>query len=453
VDPVSTTVVLFTRDLRVHDNPALHAAVDRAADVVPLFVLDDQVLARFGARNRVAFLLDALADLRHSLVERGGGLVVRRGDAVAEAIRLAGETGAERIHLSEDVTAFAQERLRRLRRAAKDHRIFVQAFSGVTVVPPGDISPAGSIAAYRVFTPYWKRWHVTPWRAVLPAPASIPSRAILDDGSLPALRDLTGGHSAANLPPGGETEGRARLARGLRDGLAEYVSLRDHLAVEGTSGLSPYLHLGCVSPLEVAERSREKPAGEAFVRQLCWRDFHHQLLAAEPRIAHEDLQPRQDRWRDDPAALARWKEGRTGYPLVDAGMRQLLAEGTMHNRARLVTASFLAKHLYLDWRLGAAHFAEHLVDGDVANNVGNWQWVAGTGADTRPNRVFNPTRQARRFDPNGAYVRRWVPELESIDGGAVHEPWLLGSLASDYPAPIVEHDEAVRRFLEARRAP
>ena len=453
MEPVSTTVVLFTRDLRVHDNPALHAAVDGAAEVVSLFVLDDEILARFGAPNRVAFLLDALADLRHALLERGSGLLVRRGDAVAEAIRVARETGAERIHLSEDVTAFAQERLRRLGRAAKEHRISVQAFPAVTVVPPGDISPAGSIAAYRVFTPYWKRWHMTPWRAVLPAPASIPSRAIPDDAPLPALRNLTGGHSAGNLPPGGETEGRARLSRWLRDGLAEYESRRDDLAVEGTSGLSPYLHLGCVSPLEVAERSREAPAGEAFVRQLCWRDFHHQLLAAEPRIAREDLHPRQDRWQDDPAALARWKEGRTGYPLVDAGMRQLLAEGTMPNRARLVTASFLAKHLYLDWRLGAAHFAEHLVDGDVANNVGNWQWVAGTGADTRPNRVFNPTRQGRRFDPDGAYVRRWLPELESIDGGAVHEPWLQGLLAPDYPAPIVEHDDAVRRFLEARRAP
>ena len=452
---VSTTVVLFTRDLRVHDNPALHAAVAGAAEVVPLFVLDDRVLARFGAPNRVAFLLDALADLRRSLLERGGGLVVRHGDAVAETVRLARETAATHIHLSEDVSAFAQDRQRRLRRAAAEHRISVEAFPGVTVVPPGDVSPGEASSAYRVFTPYWKRWHVTPWRAVLPAPASIPSCATPDDAPLPALGELTGGgRTAANLPRGGEREGRARLERWLRDGLAEYESRRDDLAVEGTSGLSPYLHFGCISPLELAERAREAPGGGAFLRQLCWRDFHHQLLAAEPRIAREDLHARHDRWRTDPPALAAWKEGQTGYPLVDAGMRQLLAEGTMHNRARLVTASFLAKHLYVDWRLGAAHFAEHLVDGDVANNVGNWQWVAGTGADTRPNRVFNPTRQARRFDPDGAYVRRWVPELEAVDGGAVHEPWRLGLLApKGYPAPIVDHDQAVRRFLEARRSP
>jgi deoxyribodipyrimidine photo-lyase len=450
---LSTTVVLFTRDLRVHDNPSLHAAVHGAVDVVPLFVLDDRVLASFGAPNRIAFLLDSLADLRESLARRGARLVVRRGDAVAEAIRLARATGAERIHLSEDVSAFAQERLRRLQRAAKEHRIAVQAFPGVTVIPPGDVSPGDSSAAYRVFTPYWKRWRATPWRAVLPAPASIPC-ATRDDAPLPSLEELTGGRTAANLPPGGETEGRTRLARWLRDGLAEYESRRDDLSADGTSGLSPYLHLGCVSPLELAECALEAPGGEPFVRQLCWRDFHHQLLAAEPRIAREDLRSRHDRWRDDPAALAAWKEGRTGYPLVDAGMRQLLAEGTMHNRTRLVTASFLAKHLYVDWRLGAAHFAEHLVDGDVANNVGNWQWVAGTGADTRPNRVFNPTRQARRFDPDGEYVRRWVPELEGIDGAAVHEPWRLGPRPpKGYPAPIVDHDEAVRRFLDTRRSP
>ena len=238
----------------------------------------------------------------------------------------------------------------------------------------------------------------------------------------------------------------------MRDGLADYDARRDDLAVEGTSGLSPYLHFGCLSPLEVAHRATPEPGGEAFVRQLCWRDFHHQLLDADPGIARRDLRPRHDRWRDDADALAAWKEGRTGYPIVDAGMRQLRAEGTMHNRARLVTASFLAKHLYLDWRLGAAHFAQHLVDGDVANNIGNWQWVAGTGADTRPNRVFNPTRQARRFDPDGAYVRRWVPELEAVDGPDVHEPWRLGHLRpAAYASPIVDHEEAVRRFLEARR--
>ena len=449
---MSTAVVLFTRDLRVHDQPALDSAVELATHVVPVFVFDDELLADFGAPNRVAFLLEALADLRSSLLSRGGGLVVRRGSTVVEVLRVAAETRAGAIHLSEDVSGFAQARQRRLSRAARERGIAVRTCPGVTVVPPGDLSPGGSDGPYRVFTPYWKRWRAAPRRTVIAAPRSSRAARPVDDGALPGLRDLTGGAVSSNLPRGGETEGRSRLARWVRDGLAAYDARRDDLAVEGTSGLSPYLHFGCVSPLEVAQRAAREPGGEAFTRQLCWRDFHHQLLEADPGIARHDFRPRHDRWRDDPDALAAWREGQTGYPIVDAGKRQLRTEGTMHNRARLVTASFLAKHLYLDWRQGAEHFAQHLVDGDVANNIGNWQWVAGTGADTRPNRVFNPTRQAHRFDPDGAYVRRWVPELEAVDGPDVHEPWRLGHRRPGaYPSPIVDHEEAVRRFLEARR--
>jgi deoxyribodipyrimidine photo-lyase len=448
---MSCVVVLLTRDLRVHDHPALDAAVGGAARVVPLFVFDEALLATFGAPNRVAFLLDALADLRRSLASRGGGLVVRRGDTVAEAVRVADATGASRIHLSEDVSAFARSREERLRRAGEERGIAVHAYPGVTIVPPGDLSPGDAGGPYRVFTPFWNRWRAAPRRLPLPAPCSIPMIGEIDEGPLPELGDLTRIGVASTLPTGGETSARSRLSRWLRQGLARYDARRDDLAIAGTSGLSPYLHFGCLSALEVAHRAETEPGGEAFVRQLCWRDFHHQLLASEPALSTQDFRPRHDRWRDDPDALAAWKEGRTGYPVVDAGMRQLLAEGTMHNRARLVTASFLTKHLYLDWRLGAEHFADHLVDGDVANNVGNWQWVAGTGADTRPNRVLNPTRQGRRFDSEGAYVRRWVPELEGIDGPDVHEPWLLGRLRPKaYPGPIVNHEEAVRRFREAR---
>ena len=448
---VSCVVVLLTRDLRLHDHPALDAAVAGAERVVPLFVFDDALLATFGAPNRLAFLLDALEDLRTSLASRGGGLVVRRGDTVAEALRVADATGASRIHLSEDVSAFARSREERLRRAARERGIAVHVYPGVTVVPPGDLSPGDSGGPYKVFTPFWSRWRAAPRRLPLPAPRSIASVGEVDEGPLPELRDLTRIRAASNLPEGGETAARSRLSRWLREGLARYAERRDDLAVAGTSGLSPYLHFGCLSALEVVHRAETEPGGEAFVRQLCWRDFHHQLLASEPALSTQDFRPRRDRWRDDPDALAAWKEGATGYPIVDAGMRQLLAEGTMHNRARLVTASFLTKHLYLDWRLGAEHFAHHLVDGDVANNVGNWQWVAGTGADTRPNRVLNPTRQGRRFDTEGAYVRRWVPELEGIDGPDVHEPWLMGRRRpAAYPGRIVDHEEAVRRFREAR---
>jgi deoxyribodipyrimidine photo-lyase len=448
----ATVVVLFTRDLRVHDHPALAAAIDGALRVVPLFVVDDAVLEAFGAPNRVAFLLDALGELRGALRSRGSDLVVRRGDAVEETLRVARECGADSVHLSEDVSSFAQRRLRRLRRAAAAERTAVHAFPGVTVVPPGNLSPGDGTGPFRVFTPYWNRWRSMARRSILPAPRSLPTIGAIDVGRLPEVSELTAGTPVPGLPRGGEVEGRSRLTLWLRDGLAAYQQRRDDLAMEGTSGLSPYLHFGCLSPLEVAELAEAEPGGEAFVRQLCWRDFHHQLLAADPSISTRDQRPRGDRWREDLEALEAWKQGRTGYPIVDAGMRQLLAEGFMHNRARLVTASFLAKHLYLDWRHGAEHFARHLVDGDVANNVGNWQWIAGTGADTRPNRVLNPIRQARRFDAEGTYVRRFVPELEAVDGPEVHEPWRLGLLRpANYPSPIVDHEDAVARFLTARQ--
>jgi deoxyribodipyrimidine photo-lyase len=239
----------------------------------------------------------------------------------------------------------------------------------------------------------------------------------------------------------------------LRDGLASYEERHDDLPADATSSLSPYLRFGCLSPLELLGEAGSRPGGAAYARQLCWRDFHHQVLAAFPELPRRDYRPRGDRWSRSRRAFDAWREGHTGYPIVDAAMRQLLAEGRMHNRARMIVASFLTKDLYLDWRWGASHFWDLLSDGEVANNAGNWQWVAGTGNDTRPNRVFNPLRQAHRFDPDGDYVRRYLPELEAIEGRAVHEPWRLPARQRrqlDYPRPIVDHDEAAAAF-RARR--
>jgi deoxyribodipyrimidine photo-lyase len=229
-----------------------------------------------------------------------------------------------------------------------------------------------------------------------------------------------------------------RLVAWLRSGAPGYDAGYEDLAADATSRLSPYLHFGCISPLEVARRAEEVAGAAPFVRQLAWRDFFHQLLAARPETAHQDMRPRGDRWSDDTEALEAWKQGKTGYPIVDAGMRQLLREGYMHNRARLITASFLVHDLRVDWRAGARHFFDWLVDGDIANNVGNWQWVAGTGANPRPPRAFNPLRQAYRFDQDGAYVRHYVAELAAIDGRAVHEPWKLREKPTGYPTPIFD---------------
>jgi deoxyribodipyrimidine photo-lyase len=409
-----TAVVLFTRDLRVHDHPALAAAAERAERVLPLFVLDRGLLKRNGTPNRLAFLLDSLRDLGGSLRARGADLILRSGDVVEETVLAARSAGAETVFLSEDVSGYAQERERRLRRALAGEPIALETFPGVTVVPPGELAPAGG-EAFRVFTPYWRRWREEPRRPLL-AP---PERLVLPDGvspgRVPGLGELVDGSPAPELPRGGEAAARVRLARWLEHGLACYDELRDDLAADATSRLSPYLHFGCVSAGEVVERALGGAGGESYVRQLCWRDFHHQLLAARPAIAREDFRPRKAPWQHDPDALAAWQEGRTGVPLVDAGMRQLLREGFMHNRARMVAADFLTKHLAVDWREGAAHFAQHLVDADLANNTGNWQWTAGTGTDPRPGRRLSPERQARRFDPEGAYARRYVPELGTPD--------------------------------------
>jgi deoxyribodipyrimidine photo-lyase len=438
-----TAIVLFTRDLRVHDHPALAAACANAERVVPLFVLDDTLLK--GSPNRSRFLHQALADLRETLRGKGGDLVIRRGDPVAETIRLAREVEADGIALTDDVSAYAKRRRQRLIDEGAEHRISVRLFPGTTVVDPGVVRPGGGGEHYRVFSPYHRAWLATKWRDEV----AVPSRVTLPDGVDPGeLPDPPAGESPQAVI-GGETEGRRRLATWLRH-IGPYDDLHDDMPADGTSRLSPYLRFGCVSPLAVATATAALDGGgpTAFVRQLAWRDFYYQIAVTFPRLSTEAYRKAGDvEWRADPDALAHWQDGLTGVPVVDAGMRQLREEGWMHNRARLITASFLTKHLGLDWRDGVQWFFRWLLDGDVPNNSGNWQWVAGTGNDTKPYRRFNPIRQALRFDPGGDYVRRYVPELRQIPGDAVHQPWRLPAglkKTIDYPPPLESHrDEAV----------
>jgi len=453
---LSCAVVLFTRDLRVRDQAALATAAREAKRVVPLFVLDDALLRRgCGAPNRLSFLLDSLRDLDGSLRERGARLVLRRGDPVEELLGVAAECGATSIHLSDDYSHYARSRLQRLALACERARLHLRVHSGVTVVEPGKLLPTGS-DHYRVFTPYWRIWAEYPRSAPRQAPRRLALPPHIRAGRIPALGRLTAEPLALDLIDGGETAARGRLERWLRGGLAGYAQGRDDLAAPaGTSRLSADLHFGCLSPAAVLARVEGREGGDAFARQLCWRDFHHQVLAARPDLPRTDYRTQGDRWRRSERLAAAWREGRTGYPIVDAGMRQLAREGFIHNRARMIVASFLTKTLYLDWRIGAAHFARLLIDADVANNVGNWQWVAGTGNDTRPNRVLNPLRQARRFDPSGDYVRRYLPELSSLPGQAVHEPWTLAGKerrALSYPAPVVDHGKAALRFRSLRES-
>ncbi|GAA0430500.1 deoxyribodipyrimidine photo-lyase [Acrocarpospora corrugata] len=418
---VETVIVLFNRDLRVRDHPALAAACAEARHVVPLFVLDPAVQNR----GRAGFLAESLADLRASLRDLGGDLVVRRGDPVAETVRVARDVGASAVWASGDVSAFARDRERRLARDCRTERLEFRLFPGVTVVPPGLLKP-GRGDHYQVFTPYWRAWTVTRWREVVAAPEQVSLPPGVEPGVLPRVRGRP-------YLPGGESRVWPRLELWLRHCLTGYAAGHDDLAGDRTSRLSPYLHFGCVSPLELA---RLAARNEDFVRQLCWRDFYHQVTYAFPDISRRDYRPRRRDWNEDKEAADAWREGLTGLPIVDAGMRQLAAEGWMHNRARLIVASYLTKTLQIHWRTGADHFADLLLDADIANNSGNWQWVAGTGNDTRPNRTLNPIRQARKFDPEGEYVRRYVPEINSIPDKSIHEPWKLASPVPGYPAPI-----------------
>jgi len=447
---MKTAVVLFNRDLRVHDNPALANAA-RAERTLPLFVLDERLLgSRFAAPNRVAFMLEALRDLDDSLRRAGGRLFVRRGDPVAEAVSLARAAGASELHVSADHSAYARRRQARLAAACVEERIEFHAHPGVTVVPPGAATPAGG-DHFRVFSPYHRAWSELPPRRPAPAPRRLTVPGRVPAGRLPAFGGLSDGSPSPRRAEGGEREGRRLMRAFFREGLDEYGERHDDLPGDATSRLSAHLRFGCLSPLELVREASERKGGAPFVRQLCWRDFHHQVLAAVPSLPRRDYRPRGDRWSRSERALDAWKQGRTGYPLVDAGMRQLAEEGFMHNRARLTVASFLCKDLYVDWRQGAWHFWDLLSDGDVANNAGNWQWVAGTGNDTRPNRVLNPVRQAERFDPHGVYVRRYLPELEQLRGKAIFRPWLVeGFDRLGYPAPIVDHAEAAAAFRAHR---
>jgi deoxyribodipyrimidine photo-lyase len=445
----STAVVVFTRDLRVTDHLALTTACARHDRVVPLFVLDDAILAsRFNRPNRTGFLLESLHDLDRVLRGLGARLVVRRGPWVDTVLAVARAAGAEAVHVSSDVSAYARAREASLAGECAAAGLRFEPAPGVTVVEPGTLTPAGE-DHYRVFTPYYRRWQATDLRPVAPAPARVRLPDGVEPGDLPTLEELVSGVRAPSAPAGGSTEARRRLDRWLGAGdrgMSGYEAHHDDLASHSTSRLAPYLHFGCLSPREVVAAAIGRPGSEPFLRQLCWRDFFHQILAARPEAAWRDYRPRGDRGRDDPAGLQAWKEGLTGFPVVDAAMRQLAQEGFVPNRARMIVASFLTKDLSIDWRDGARHFLDLLVDGDIANNNLNWQWVAGTGTDTNPHRVFNPTVQGRRFDPDGEYVRRYVPELSALRGTAVHDPQPAVRRAYGYPDPIVDHHTAIAAY-------
>jgi deoxyribodipyrimidine photo-lyase len=466
----STALVWYRRDLRVHDHPALVCAVREFERVVPVFVLDDALLhGRFASGPRTRFMLGCVRALDDALGECGSGLVVRHGPPERELAGLAADAKAGAVFWTSDVAPYARTRDRRVTAALRAAGVQPRPTTGAYCVDVSKVRTADD-RPFAVFSPFWCAWSKLERRSVHRAPRELPPLPSgLAKGRLPAAGALELDRDVPEpVAEAGEAAARAALERWLRGPIDHYAERQDGMARRGTSVLSPHLRWGCLSARECEERAQAhggRGAG-AWVRQLCWRDFYAAVLLAFPDNARQEHQERYRgtlEWDDAPHRLAAWQQGRTGYPLVDAGMRQLARTGWMHNRVRLVVGSFLTKDLHLDWRAGEAWFERLLLDGEPAQNNGNWQWIASVGVDPAPSfrRLYNPALHQQRFDPEGRYVRRWVPELEGVPDERLAEPWALSEKAQraagcvvgrDYPEPIVDHAVERRVALERFRA-
>lgn len=468
-------VVWFRHDLRLADHAALTAAVASGRPVVCLYVLETSSDGPrpMGGASRW-WLAGSLRALDAALRRVGSRLVLRRGAAVDILPALGAEIGAETVYMTRRYDGPGQTIDVALKQRLADHGVALKQYAGPLLFEPEQVRTQSG-APFSVFTPFWRAARS---RGELAAPLPVPARILdfgpvasdaLDDWALePRKPDWAGGLRATWQR--GEAGARERLATFLNEELAGYAAVRDRPDRDQTSRLSPHLRFGEISPRQVwhaaqmaretAESRRPNDADiEKLLSELGWREFSYHLLARHPDLATRNLQSQFDamRWRTDPAALAAWQRGQTGYPLVDAGMRQLWQTGWMHNRVRMVVASFLVKHLLIDWRLGEAWFWDTLVDADPASNPASWQWVAGCGADAAPFfRVFNPILQGEKFDPEGTYVRKFVPELRSVASDFVQRPWdaptdlLTAAEPTDgYPAPMVDHRAARARALKA----
>lgn len=459
------TVVWFRPgDLRLSDHPALRAAI-AAGEVVPLLVLDPRVFAAAGARaqpHRVQVLLDAAGALAEGIAARGSRLIVAAGRGDELVPRLASAWGADRVVAQRSTDPALRGQDDRLTEALGARYALHE---GATLLRAGTLR-TGAGRPYAVFGAFAAALHRTLLagrplaapRALPPLPADVRS----SPEGVPALEDL-GLRRRPGVLEGGERAARRRLARFVRGGAAAYAERRDRLDLQGTSRLSADLACGALSVREVWAAVEGAPGGgagpRAFLNELVWREFAHHTLWDRPELLARPFRPAFEGfpWRRDERSWRAWAEGRTGYPVVDAAARQLLLEGFVHNRARMISASFLAKQLLLDFRRGEAHYLRHLADADVASNDLGWQWSAGCGCDAQPwFRVFNPIAQGERFDPEGAYVRRWVPELSRLPARWIHRPWqappdVLAAarvrLGADYPRPVVDHAAARARFL------
>lgn len=464
--PGSSTIWWIRRDLRLTDNQALTAAKGEADQVIPLFILDPALLnAPNRSDKRLAFLLAGLRHLDEDLRARGGRLIIRQGEPRDVLTALVAESGAKAIFAEADFSPYARRRDAWVAESLPLHLV-----GGLTVYHPQMVlKPDGE--PYTVFTPFSRAWKALAIpRDLGGIPEAILTPTDLSSQPIPAEPALS-----ASIPfPPGETEALCSLdafARGDSAPIYQYAQKRNQLDLAGTSGLSPYLRFGMLSAcqavvaaqeaIEAAPTAEARKGAETWLNELIWREFYISILYHFPSVRRQSFQAkrRQISWLNNETDFAAWGAGRTGYPVVDAAMRQLLCTGWLHNRARMIVASFLVKDLLIDWRWGESWFMQHLVDGDPAANNGGWQWTAGTGTDAAPYfRVFNPILQSKKFDPSGSYIRRWLPELALVPDQYIHEPWQMSLamqyeigciIGQDYPAPIVDHKKARKRALAA----
>jgi deoxyribodipyrimidine photo-lyase len=460
------------RDLRAADNRALQSAVSSATDstVLPVFVFDDAVLSH-GSPPRVAFMLEALASLRAWYRRRDSDLLVAHGDPRELLAQIADEHDAAGLTWAADYSGLARERDAAVRQALDEADIVRERVHDAVLHEPGTIRTNDG-DPYQVFTYFSRKWHDRPKNDPVDPPTAEQLADVTAEEPLPSLSDLGFEAPAGTVPPAGTEHARERLTSFCDSDIYDYAERRDYPADDCTSRLSAALKWGTVGIREVYEETAAAKAiapddaaaesVEEFQDQLAWREFYTQVLFFNPAVvtANYSTYEHDIAWREDPDGLQAWKDGETGYPIVDAGMRQLREEAYMHNRVRMLVASFLTKDLLIDWRRGYDWFREQLVDHDTANDTGGWQWAASTGTDAQPYfRVFNPTTQGERYDPDAAYIKRQVPELRDVEPSVIHDwPDLSGPqrrrAAPDYPAPIVDHSErreaAIEMFERAR---
>lgn len=455
------------RDLRLKDNLALHTALKTGQPVIPVFIFDPAILrSKRLAVPRLKFMLDALIALDAELRKQGARLIIRRGDPVVELGRLITDSGASHLFFNADYTPYARQRDEAVQRAID---IPAYAFHDRMLVPPGALVKSDG-QPYIVYTPFRNRWREigkpTPlennnshWRWY--------DQPHLNSDPIPSLQQFGFGDTIP-VPEASETQAHHLLGNFLAEAVYQYKTARNYLGNPSstprtaTSALSPYIRFGLLSLRHIYWAAREayayapttdaRESVTAFVDEIIWHEFYTHILYHFPYVKTRNFNTRYDAvpWLEPDAAFDAWKEGRTGYPVIDAAMRQLRATGWMHNRARMIVASFLTKDLLIDWRLGELYFMQRLVDGDLAANNGGWQWAAGTGTDAQPYfRIFNPVSQSKKFDNDGAFIRSWIPELRDVPDQYIHEPWTMPQPPAAYPAPIIDHAFARDRTLKA----